>query len=128
MRLMTFVNPVFHGGRNCTVRRGKFWSRLKKGEEIALVRSLSNSKKRIIVKVEEVKICRYRELKVKDIREQHTGHYKGRMRGGKGKLLKEMKKIHKGKKGFSANETVTVVYFSVRYRAYIDPYGKLMHY
>lgn len=125
MRLMTFVDPQFHEGRNCTIRRGKFWSRLKKGERIALVRSLSNSKKRIIVRVEEVKVCRYRELERKDVEESHISQ----CQGGKEELLEEMKRIHKGKKrAFSANETVTVVYFTVRYRTYIDSYGKLMHY
>ena len=126
MRLMTFVNPSsFHEGRNCTVRRGKFWSRLKQGEEIGLVKSLTNSKERIIARVEEVKTLRYRELKSKDIESEHMEKYRGK----KKELLKDLKEIHKGKKRtFSANETVTVVYFSVRYRAYIDSYGKLMHY
>lgn len=129
MRLITFVDPSFQAGRNCTVRRGKFWSCLKKGEEIGLVKSLSNSKERIIGTVEEVKVLRYRELKGKDIELEHVERYRRKKR----ELLRELKMMHKGKKRgkrrtFSANETVTVVYFSVRYRAYIDPYGKLMHY
>jgi len=125
MRLMTFIDPTFHKGRNCTVRRGKFWSCLKRGEEIALVRSLANSKERIVVKVERTKVIRYRELKARDIKMSHIA----RCRGKKKELLEEMKGIHKGKeRPFSANETVTVVYFTVRYGAYISPYGELIHY
>jgi len=125
MRLMTFVNPVFHKGRNCTVRRGKFWGCLKEGDEIALVMSLANSKERVIARVEEVRTLRYRELKSKEIELEHIERYRGR----KKELLREMKEMHKGKRRtFSANETVTVVYFTVRYRAYIDSYGRLMHY
>jgi len=106
MRKMLFVNPTFHKGINCTVRKGMRWASLKPGEQIRLVKNLTSTRGKTAT-VYQLLVSRFDDLTAESISLEHAPH----CQGNKQALFDDMCDIYSG--DFNWDSVITVVYFNV---------------